>query len=73
MKYDPQTLSIAHIYDGEEVVTAFIDCPIWVATFESAKDAQLFIKAKQNERSVDTERGYTVAESIRQDIQTCYE
>jgi hypothetical protein len=41
---DPQTLSVTHICDGEEVVTGGDDGQAWIATFADATTAELFIQ-----------------------------
>ena len=45
--YDPATLFITHIFDGEEVVRAGEDGEIHVAVFTSTIDAEFFIWCKQ--------------------------
>lgn len=40
---DPETLSVTHICDGEEVVTGGDDGQQWIATFADATTAELFI------------------------------
>lgn len=45
-----ETLSITHIFDGEEVVTALVDDgPVWIATFGSYSEADEFVKSLQRE------------------------
>jgi len=40
----PDTLSVTHIFDGEEVVTGGHDGQVWVATFASANAAEHFVR-----------------------------
>lgn len=45
-----ETLSVTHIFDGEEVVTALVDDgPVWIATFGVYSEADEFVKSLQRE------------------------
>lgn len=43
MLVTPETLSVTHIFDGEEVVTGGPDGLVWVATFASRNAAEHFV------------------------------
>lgn len=42
-KVNPSTLSVTHIYDGEEVVTGGDDGQTWIATFADRSMAAHFV------------------------------
>lgn len=42
---EPATLSVTHIYEGENVVTGGPDGQAWVATFASHDLAQVFVNS----------------------------
>lgn len=44
-----ETLSITHIFDGEEVITAGEDGQTWIATFASRGEAEEFVKSLKAE------------------------
>jgi hypothetical protein len=41
----PGTLSVTHIFEGEEVVTGGEDGQVWIATFASAPEARIWVDA----------------------------
>lgn len=43
MRIDTDSLTVTHVYDGEEVVTGGPEGQAWVATFSSANLARMFI------------------------------
>jgi hypothetical protein len=44
---DPSTLTITHIFDGEEVVSGGHDGQIWLATFANRQDAEDFLAIRR--------------------------
>lgn len=61
MKCHPDTLSVTHIFDGEEVVSGGADGQEWVATFASVIDAEHFIDdARGRSAMVDTTRDVVI-------------
>jgi hypothetical protein len=40
----PNTLTVTHIFDGEEVVTGGADGQIWIATFATRLAADAFVR-----------------------------
>jgi hypothetical protein len=45
----PHTVSVTHIFDGEEVVTGGDSGQIWIATFADRVAAEWFIKFAQQQ------------------------
>jgi hypothetical protein len=41
------TLSVTHIFDGEEVITGGEDGQTWVATFANRQEAENYVKSLQ--------------------------
>jgi hypothetical protein len=52
VEVDPGTLSVTHIFAGEEVVPGGADGQTWVATFASHATAGQFIDWAQQDRRV---------------------
>lgn len=47
MRINTNTLSVTHVFDGEEIVTGGEDGQTWVATFGTAMLAQMFVTSCQ--------------------------
>lgn len=47
VKIAVSTLSVTHVFDGEEAVTGGEDGQVWVATFAEAAEARNFVLYKQ--------------------------
>lgn len=57
---NPETLSVTHIFDGEEVVTGGDDGQVWIATFANKAVAESFCDQQRQYRSVAGERRVVV-------------
>jgi hypothetical protein len=55
----PASLSITHIFEGEEVITGGEDGQVWVATFASAAEAQYYIDMLRLTSPLATVKGYS--------------
>ena len=44
----PNTLSVTHIFDGEEVVSGGDDGQVWIATFSTPAYAKAFVEYLQS-------------------------
>jgi len=57
VKVDKSTLTVTHIFDGEEVVTGGEDGQTWVGVFSNSFTANLFIAlVKQSREAIYGER-----------------